>query len=148
MGFDDGRRRGLKPSYQSNFIAEGKMVNRIKTNQDMTEGPLFGKMIKFALPLIATGLLQVLYNASDMVVVGNFSPSGANAMGAVGACGSLINLILNLFIGLSTGAGIVVAQNVGAKRYNDVKDVIHTSFHWTFDGSRHRRCSECRRKAI
>ena len=105
-----------------------KMAHRIKTNQDMTEGPLLGKMIKFALPLMATGLLQVLYNASDMIVVGNFSPSGANAMGAVGACGSLINLIVNLFLGLSVGAGIVVAQNVGAKRFNDVKDIIHTSF--------------------
>lgn len=94
----------------------------------MTEGPLLGKMIKFALPLIATGLLQVLYNASDMIVVGNFSPSGANAMGAVGACGSLINLIVNLFLGLSVGAGIVVAQNVGAKRFGDVKEIIHTSF--------------------
>lgn len=104
------------------------MAYRIKTQQDMTEGPLFGKMLKFALPLMATGLLQVLYNASDMIVVGNFSPSGANAMGAVGACASLINLIVNLFLGLSVGAGIVVAQNVGAKRFKDVKNIIHTSF--------------------
>ncbi len=101
---------------------------RKKATLSMTEGPLLGKMIRFALPLMATGLLQVLYNASDMIVVGNFSPSGATAMGAVGACGPLINLIVNLFIGLSVGAGIVVAQNVGAKQYKDVSDIIHTSF--------------------
>ena len=103
------------------------MSHRIKTNLDMTEGPLLGKMIKFALPLMATGLLQVLYNASDMIVVGNFSPSGANAMGAVGACGSLINLIVNLFLGLSVGAGIVVAQFYGAKRQEDVSRAAHTA---------------------
>ncbi len=93
----------------------------------MTEGPILSKMIKFSLPIIATGLLQVLYNASDMIVVGNFSPSGSNAMGAVGACSALINLVVTLFLGLSVGAGIVVAQYIGAKNHKGVKEVVHTS---------------------
>jgi len=94
---------------------------------DLTEGPLLGKIWKFTLPIIATGLLQTLYNASDMIVVGRFAPNGAFAMGAVGACGSLINLIVNLFMGLSTGAGVCVARAVGAGRSKDVKDLVHTS---------------------
>ena len=99
-----------------------------KIATDMTEGPLLSKIIRFALPIMATGLLQVLYNASDMVVVGNFSPSGSFSMGAVGACGSLINLIVNLFMGLAVGVGICVAQAIGAKRYDDVHDLVHTAF--------------------
>lgn len=93
----------------------------------MTEGPLLGKMLRYALPLMATGLLQVFYNASDMVVVGNFSPSGSIAMGAVGSCGPLINLLVNAFMGLSVGTGICVAQWIGAGKYKEVKDVVHTS---------------------
>lgn len=101
-------------------------VKRIKDN-DFTEGPIFGKLIRFALPLMATGLLQTLYNASDMIVVGRFSPSGENSMGAVGACSSLIALIVHLFIGLAVGAGVLAAQNFGAKKYDDIKRVLNTS---------------------
>ncbi len=93
----------------------------------MTEGPLLGKMLKYAVPLMATGLLQVLYNASDMVVVGNFSSAGSVAMGAVGSCGPLINLLVNFFMGLSVGTGICVAQGIGAGKHKEVKDVVHTS---------------------
>ncbi len=93
----------------------------------LTEGPLLSKMLKFALPLMATGLLQTFYNAADMIVVGRFAPNGSFAMGAVGACGSLINLIVNLFMGLSIGAGICVAQSIGAGREKAVKDTVHTS---------------------
>lgn len=98
-----------------------------KKQYNMTEGPLLGKMLRYALPLMATGLLQVLYNASDMVVVGNFSSAGSSAMGAVGSCGPLINLIVNAFMGLSVGTGICVAQGIGAGKYKEVKDVVHTS---------------------
>lgn len=93
----------------------------------MTEGPLLGKMLRYALPLMATGLLQVLYNASDMVVVGRFSNAGSVAMGAVGSCGPLINLLVNAFMGLSVGTGICVAQWIGAGKHKEVKDVVHTS---------------------
>lgn len=101
-------------------------VKKIKNN-DFTEGAIFGKLIKFALPLMATGLLQMLYNASDMIVVGRFSPSKEIAMGAVGSCSALINLILNLFMGLATGAGVLAAQNIGAKKYDHLKRVLDTS---------------------
>ena len=103
------------------------MATAAKKQYNMTEGPLLGKMLKYALPLMATGLLQVLYNASDMVVVGNFSSAGSVAMGAVGSCGPLINLLVNAFMGLSVGTGICVAQWIGAGKHKEVKDVVHTS---------------------
>ena len=76
---------------------------------DITKGPLFGKILIFALPIMAMNILQLLFNAADMVVVGRFS--GAEALAAVGAMWSLINLIVNLFIGLSVGTSVVVAQD-------------------------------------
>ena len=109
-------------------LAEREKMSAVAKKQyNMTEGPLLGKMLRYALPLMATGLLQVLYNASDMVVVGNFSPSGSIAMGAVGSCGPLINLLVNAFMGLSVGTGICVAQWIGAGKHKEVKDVVHTS---------------------
>ena len=84
--------------------AELKKENKIKKNTssgDLTEGALLPKIISFTIPLMLTGLLQTLYNATDMIVVGLFSSSVA--MGAVGACASLIGLIVNTFIGLSVG---------------------------------------------
>ena len=107
--------------------SEVSMAHRIKTDQSMTEGPIFGKMMRFTFPIVVTGLLQVLYNASDMIVVGNFSPKGGISMGAVGSCGSLINLIVNVFLGLSVGVGIAVAQQIGAGRLEKVKKTIHTA---------------------
>ncbi len=107
-------------------VSRLERVKKIKNN-DFTEGAIFGKLIKFALPLMATGMLQMLYNASDMIVVGRFSPGGENSMGAVGACSALINLILNLFMGLATGAGVLAAQNIGAKKYDHLKKVVDTS---------------------
>ncbi|MBO5850722.1 MAG: MATE family efflux transporter, partial [Clostridia bacterium] len=94
---------------------------------DFTEGKITPKLIKFAIPIMLTGLLQMLYNASDMIVVGNFAPNGSHAMGAVGACSALINMIVGLFIGISVGAGVVVARNVGAKRLDNIKSIIDTS---------------------
>ena len=105
------------------------MSTKVASNKlgDLTQGPLFVKIIRYSLPIIATGLLQTFYNASDMIVVGNFSDVGATAMGAVGACGALINLILNLFIGLAVGTGVCVAQEFGGGRYDELKRTIHTS---------------------
>ncbi len=94
---------------------------------DFTDGKIAGKMIKFAMPLMATALLQSLYNAADMIVVANFAPNGSFAMGAVGACGSLFSLFVNFFLGLSVGVGICVAQNIGAKRPDEVKKYVHTA---------------------
>ena len=100
-------------------------LKRNQTDMNMTEGPLLGNMILFTLPVLASGVLQLLFNAADVMVVGKFA--GDAAMAAVGCCGSLINLIVNLFIGLSVGAGVVAAQDIGAKRYDDVKRLVSTS---------------------
>ncbi len=92
---------------------------------NMTEGPVLRKMILFTLPVMASGFLQLLFNAADVAVVGQFVSEAA--MAAVGSCGSLINLIINLFIGLSIGAGVVAAQDLGARRHDDVQKLISTS---------------------
>ncbi|MBO5744999.1 MAG: MATE family efflux transporter [Clostridia bacterium] len=95
-------------------------------SSDLTSGALLPKIISFTIPLMLTGLLQTLYNATDMIVVGYFSSSVA--MGAVGACASLIGLIVNTFIGLSVGAAVCVARDFGAKKYAEVEKVVGTSF--------------------
>ena len=79
---------------------------------DMTRGPLFGKLISFSVPLMLTGILQLLYNAADMVVVGKYGSD--TSLAAVGSTGSLINLIVNVLMGMSVGAGVVVANAIGA----------------------------------
>ena len=96
-----------------------------KRDMDMTEGPLLGKMIVFTLPVMASGLLQLIFNAADVMMVGKFA--GDAAMAAVGCCGALINLIINLFIGLAVGAGVMAAQDIGAKRYDGVKRLVSTA---------------------
>lgn len=96
-----------------------------KYEMDMTNGPLLKQIIRFSIPLMLTGILQLLFNAADIVVVGQFS--GSVALAAVSSTSALINLIINVFIGLSVGAGVVVAQEYGANSYKDVQDTIHTS---------------------
>ena len=91
----------------------------------MTEGPILGKMIRFTIPVMASGILQLLFNAADVAVVGKFA--GEAAMAAVGSCGALINLIINLFIGLAVGAGVIAAQELGARRYEEVDKLISTA---------------------
>lgn len=92
---------------------------------DMCNGPLMGKILLFTLPLIASGILQLLFNAADMVVAGRYA--GSEALGAVGATSSLINLITNVFMGLSVGTNVAVAHYYGAKRFDDLKKTVHTS---------------------
>lgn len=92
---------------------------------NMTEGPLFKKIILFAVPLMLTGMLQLFYNAADIVVVGKFA--GDSSLAAVGSTTSLINLIVNTFLGLSLGAGVVVAQSIGARNKARLYRTVHTS---------------------
>lgn len=92
---------------------------------DMTSGPLLGKILAFSLPLMATGVLQLLFNVSDTIVAGRLA--GETALAAVGGCGALINLLVNLFMGLSVGAGVAVANDLGAKNHKSVEEVLHTS---------------------
>jgi putative MATE family efflux protein len=94
-------------------------------NMDMCSGPLLGKILIFALPIMAMNILQLMFNAADMVVVGRFS--GSEALAAVGATGSLINLIVNLFMGLSVGTSVIVAQDCGANNPGAVSRSVHTS---------------------
>ena len=103
------------------------MAHSITKKTDMTEGPLLGKIIRYSIPLVATGMLQLLYNATDMIVVGQFAPNGEAALGAVGSCGALINLIVNLFMGLAVGAGVCVAHDYGARKFDDVRRTVHTA---------------------
>lgn len=91
----------------------------------MCEGPLLKKIIFYAVPVILTGLLQLLFNAADLIIVGRFA--GSLCVGAVGATGSIINLIVNLFIGLSVGAGVLVAQGIGSGSYESVHKTVHTA---------------------
>ena len=100
-------------------------MQQTKKTVDMTEGPFFKKMLVFAIPIVLTGILQCLYNAADLVVVGQFR--GDLAVAAVGSTGSLTNLILGLFMGLSVGAGVCVAHHVGAKEPKELSKVVHTS---------------------
>ena len=92
---------------------------------DMCNGPILGKVLRFSIPLMLSGILQLLFNAADIVVVGRFS--GKEAMAAVGATSALINLLINIFVGLSVGANVAVARYYGAKREKDVSKTVHTA---------------------
>lgn len=98
---------------------------RTKKEIDILNGPLLKNIIRFAIPLCLTGTLQLLYNAADIVVVGQFASD--NSLAAVSSTGSLINLIVNVFMGLSVGASVVVSQNMGAGKYKDVSEAVHTA---------------------
>ena len=101
-------------------------------NADLCTGPFWKKIWLYTLPIIATGLLQLLFNAADLVVVGRYA--GEEALGAVGATGALINLIVNLFMGLSVGSGVMVAQGIGAKDDGIIHRTVHTSIPAAFFG--------------
>ena len=92
---------------------------------DLTHGPLLKKIILFSLPLMFTSMLQLLYNAADVVVVGAFA--GDQSLAAVGSTGSITNLIVNLFMGMATGTGVIVAQSIGARDRERLYKTVHTS---------------------
>ena len=94
---------------------------------DMLHGHLWGKIIRYTIPIMLSGILQLLYNAADNIVVGNFAAQKEAALAAVTSTGALINLIVNLFIGLSVGTSIVVANYRGAGKADDVSATVHTS---------------------
>lgn len=98
---------------------------RISYRMDMTEGPLTTKIIKFTIPVMLSGILQLLFNTADVIVVGRFT--GKTALAAVGSTGSLINLLVSLFMGLSIGTNVLVARYQGAKDDKSVSETVHTS---------------------
>jgi len=91
----------------------------------MCDGSLFKSIVRFAVPLMLSGILQLFFNAADVVVVGKFA--GDESLAAVGATTTLINLLTNLFIGLSVGANVLVANYFGARQTKDVHETVHTS---------------------
>lgn len=97
----------------------------MKKEVDMLHGPLFGNIVRFTIPIILSSILQLLFNAADLVVVGQFC--GSVSVAAVGATGSLCSLIVNLFVGLSVGAGVCVAQAVGSGDDTRMRHTVHTA---------------------
>ncbi len=99
--------------------------NTNKYEIDMCNGPLLKKIMIFYFPLMLSGVLQLLFNAADIVVVGRFA--GSEALAAVGSTSSLINLLVNLFIGLSVGANVLVARFYGAGQKKELSEMVHTA---------------------
>lgn len=101
-------------------------MKRIKKYQsNMLEGPLLGGVIAYTIPVMLSGILQLLFNAADLIIVGKFC--GSVSVGAVGATGSLTALIVNLFVGLSVGAGVAVAHGIGSRDEQQVREAVHTA---------------------
>ena len=96
-----------------------------KRDVDMTEGSIVRHLIYFALPLLAGNIFQQLYNTVDTWVVGNYVSN--EAFSAVGTVGPIINMLIGFFTGLANGAGVVISQNYGARRYDKVQDTVHTT---------------------
>lgn len=94
-------------------------------NMDMLQGSLMDKILKFALPLAATGILQQLFNAADVAVVGQFA--GKNAMAAVGSNSPVIGLLVNAFVGIALGANVVISRFTGQRNDEGVRKAVHTS---------------------
>lgn len=92
---------------------------------DMTQGPILKKLIVYSIPVVISGILQLLFRTADLIVVGNFT--GSDALAAVSASGPVSGLIVTLFMGLSVGANVVAAQDIGAKRTEDFQETIHTA---------------------
>lgn len=95
-----------------------------KMAPNMVDGPLFVNIVRYTIPIIVTNLLQLLFNAADLVVVGQFC--GSISVAAVGATGAVTHLLINFFVGLSVGVGVTVAQAIGAKADTDVHRTVHT----------------------
>lgn len=92
---------------------------------DMTHGPLLGKILIFSIPLMFSGVLQLLFNAADVIVVGQFA--GPRSIAAVGSTSSVVNLLVSLFIGLSVGVNVLVARFIAAQRDKDTHETVHSA---------------------
>ena len=106
----------------------GKGEHTMKNNKyeiDMCNGSIMDKLISFALPLMLSGILQLMFNAVDIVVVGRFS--GSQSLAAVGSTTALINVFTNLFIGISLGTNVLAARFYGAGKTKEMLETVHTS---------------------
>ncbi len=104
----------------------------MKPKRDFTEGPLFFRIILFALPIMAMGILQIFYNMADSIVVGRYSGDDV-ALAAVGSTGALSNLIVNFLLGISAGTNVVLSQAYGARDDKRVERTVHTSMAFSVD---------------
>ena len=101
-----------------------------KNNIDMINGPIISSIIIFAIPMLVSGLLQILFNAADTIVVGRFA--GHTSMAAIGSTGSITHFLVNLFMGISVGVNVVVARNIGMNDKEGVDKAIHTAIALSF----------------
>ncbi len=108
------------------FLVAVKKLFMPRKDVDMTEGGILGHIVRFSIPLMLGNLLQQLYNMVDTWVVGNFVDG--EAFSAVGTVGPILTLLISFFTGFATGAGVVVSQYFGAKKYDGVKRSVHTAF--------------------
>lgn len=108
------------------------MKQTARYEMDMVNGPILSKVLMFSVPLMLTSVLQLLFNAADIVVVGRYA--GSTALAAVGSTGALINLIVNVLMGMSIGTSVLVARYYGANRPQDVSETVHTSIAISFFG--------------
>jgi len=106
---------------------EVNVLFRSKNEIDMCNGSITPKLLMYAIPIMLSGYLQLLFNAADMAVVGQFGTNGEKSLAAVGATSSLVNLIVNIFMGMSVGANAVVGRRIGAGDKTGVKNAVHTS---------------------
>ena len=103
-----------------------KKVLRMRTrNRSMLEGPLFGNILVYTIPVILTNVLQLLFNAADLVIVGQYC--GSLPVAAVGATTHLTHLLVNFFVGLSVGAGVAVAHGIGSRQVEEIHRTVHTA---------------------
>ena len=102
-----------------------EIVKKNKYEIDMCNGSIMDKLISFSLPLMLSGILQLMFNAVDIVVVGRFS--GSEALAAVGSTTALINVFTNLFIGISLGANVLAARFYAAGKDEEMSETVHTS---------------------
>ena len=100
---------------------EEATVKKNKYEMDMCSGALLPKILLYSLPLMLSGVLQLLFNAADIVVVGRFA--GHDALAAVGSTSSLINLLVNVFMGLSVGTNVMVARFYGAGQKKELEEM-------------------------
>ena len=109
-----------------------------KAHRDLTEGNILKQIVLFTLPMIATSVLQLLFNTADTIVVGRWGGDTETereiALAAVGSCGAIINLVVNIFLGLSVGAGVCVAHGIGAKEFENVEKTLHTAVYTALIG--------------
>ena len=100
-------------------------VPRVRHPLSLTDGPLFPSIVRFSIPLMLSNVLQVLFNMSDIAVVGQFA--GSHALGAVGSTTILVSLFTGFLIGMGSGVNVTVARYLGAQQHKDVSETVHTS---------------------